>query len=84
MTSLLLSCPWLLGLVAVDPVRLLVLIWECDEAHCSFSGAAVLARSGDGVADATVSQPASVAAIKAVELPGSVYMAHLGNLCIIV
>lgn len=81
---LLLSTPSLLGLEAVDAVRLLHLVWESNEAHCSFCGAAVLAGPGDGVADASVSQPASIAAIVALDLPGSIHVAHLGDLCIIV
>lgn len=84
MASLPLSTRSLLSLVAVDAVRLLIFVWESKIAHCSFCGAAVLAGPGDGVADTSVSQPASIAAIVALQLPGSIYVAHLGNLCTIV
>lgn len=84
MASLLLPTASLLIFVAVDAVRLLHLVWESNKAHCSFCGATVLAGPGDGVADTTVSQPASVAAIEALELPGGVHVAHPGNLCPIV
>lgn len=70
----------LLSLEAVDAVRLLHFIWESNKAHCSFCGAAVLARPGDGVADTSIGQPAGIAAVVALELPGGVHVAHLGDL----
>lgn len=84
MASLLLSTDSLLILVAVDAGRLLHLVWESNKAHCGFVGAAVLAGPGDGVADASVSQPAGIAAIVALELPGGVHVAHFRDLCTIV
>lgn len=84
MASLFLFTLLLLSLVAVDAVRPLVLVWESDKPHRSFCGAAVLTRPGDGVADTSVSQPASITSIVALELPGGIYVAHLGNLCTII
>lgn len=83
MASLLLSTASVL-FVAVDAIRLLHQVWESDKAHCSFCRAAVLAGPGDGVADTCVSQPAGIAAIVALKLPGGVHVAHLGDLCTIV
>lgn len=82
--SLLLSTLSLLGLVAVNAIRLLALVWEPNQPHCSFCGAAVLAGPGDGVADTPVSQPAGITAIVALKLPGGIHVAHLGNLCVII
>ena len=84
MASLLLSTLSLLGLVAVDPVRLLALVWEPNEPHRSLVGAAVLAWPGDGVADASVGQPASITAVVALELPGGVNVPDLGDLCAVI
>lgn len=70
--------------VAVDAIRLLHLVWESNKAHCCFCGTAVLAGPGDRVADTSVSQPAGIAAIVALELPGGVDVTHLGYLCTIV
>lgn len=80
MASLPLPSTSLLILVAVDAVRLLHLVWESDKAHRSLGGAAVLAGPGDGVTDTSVSQPAGVAAIEALELPGGVHVADRGDL----
>lgn len=74
----------LLGLVAVHAVRLLCFVWESNEAHRGFCGAAVLARPGDRVADASVSQPAGVAAVVTLELPGGKDVAHFGDLSAVI
>lgn len=70
----------LLALEAVDTKELLLLVRESHKAHGRLCWAAVAAGIGDGVADAAVSQPARVAAVITVQLPGSVHLGHIGNL----
>ena len=74
----------LLWLEAVHAVELLLLVREAQEAHGGLPCAAVLAGSGDGVADAAVGQPASVTPVVAVELPCGVHVANRGDLCVVV
>lgn len=83
MVSLLLST-LSLWLEAVNAIRLLHLVWESNKPHCSFCGATVLTGPGDGVADTSISQPASITAIIALMLPGSINVAHLGDLCTVI
>lgn len=83
MASLLLSTASLL-LEAVDAVRLLHFVGESDKAHRSFGWATVLAGPGDGVADTSIGQPAGIATIVALKLPGGVDLPHLGDLCTVV
>lgn len=73
-----------ISFIAVDAVRLDLFVRETNKAHCSFSGAAVLAGPGYGVPDTSISQPASIAAIIALELPCSIKVAHLGNHCTVI
>lgn len=81
MASLDLSTPpSLIGLVAVHAVGLHRLVRKPNKTHCCFCRAAVLAGPGDGVADTSISQPASITAIVALNLPGGKYVAHLGDL----
>lgn len=69
-----------MALKAIDSVKLVFFVWEAAEPHGSLSGAAALARLGDGVPHAAVGQPAGVAAVISQQFPGSVHLAHLGNL----
>lgn len=67
--------------VAVGSVEARVLAGEADQAHSGL-GHAAAARPGlgDGIAHASVLQPAAVAAVVALETPGSVKMADQGQL----
>ncbi len=69
-----------LRFVAVDSVQLLLFVREANKANCSLRGTAVLPGPGDRVTNATVGQPTSITTIVSMQLPGSVYMAHLCNL----
>lgn len=79
-----LTAPLLLGFKAVNTIRLLHFVGELDKAHRSLCGATVLAGPGDRVADASVSQPAGVAAVVVLQLPRGKDVAHLGNLCAVI
>lgn len=69
-----------MALKAVHPVKLVLFVREAAEPHGGLCRAAALARLGDGIPDAAVGQPASVAAVVSQQLPGSVHLAHLGDL----
>lgn len=69
-----------MALKAVDSVKLVFFVWEAAEPHGGLGRAAALARLSDRVADAAVGQPSSVAAVVSQQFPGSVHLAHLGNL----
>lgn len=70
----------LLGFVAVHTVQLLFLVGESDHAYRGLRRAAVLPGVGDGVAHATVSQPAGIAAVVSLQLPCGIHVAHFGDL----
>ena len=55
--------------------------WKAKAANPRLRGTTVLPWPGDGVANASVSQPAGVTVIQPRELPGSVELSDLGDLC---
>lgn len=69
-----------MALEAVNSVQLVLFVGEAAEPHGGFCWTAAPARVGDGVTDAAVSQPASIAAVIAQQLPGGVHLAHFGDL----
>ncbi|KAG7218111.1 hypothetical protein INR49_020620 [Caranx melampygus] len=50
------------------------------EPYCSLCGAAAPAGTGDWITDAAISQPASIAAVVAQQLPGGIHLPDLGDL----
>lgn len=73
-------CSSVVALEAVHSVQLVLFIWEAVKPHGSFCGTAASTGTGDGIADASVGQPASVAAVIAQQLPCSKHLADLGDL----
>lgn len=66
--------------VAVDPM-LLLRGREAEAPHSWFRGTAVGSWPVDGVANASIGQPASLAVVQPIEPPGSVELAHFSHLC---
>lgn len=54
--------------------------WEAEAAHPRLRGATVCSRPGDGISDASISQPASFTVVQPCEFPGSVELSHSGDL----
>lgn len=54
--------------------------WEAKAADPWLGGPTVFAWPGDGIANASVSQPASVTVVQPSELPGSVELSNFGDL----
>ncbi len=73
-------CSSVVALEAVHSVELVLFVGEADKPHGSLCGTAAPAGVGDGITDASVSQPAGVTAVVTQQLPGGVHLADLGNL----
>lgn len=67
-------------LVAVNPM-LLLRRREAKAPHSRLWRAAVASWPADGVANAAIGQPASLAVVQPCKLPGRVKLAHFGDLC---
>lgn len=74
------ACFFLLVLPeAVDAVQAELPVWEAQVADAGLGASAAGARVDDGVADAGVLQPAGLAAVQQLELPGGVQLTHFGH-----
>lgn len=73
-------CHSVAALKAVHPVKLVLFVREAAEPHGGLRRAAALAGVGDGVADAAVGKPSGITAVVPQQFPGSVHLAHLGDL----
>lgn len=73
-------CSSVVALEAVHSVQLVLFVGEAVEPHGGFCGTTASTGTGDGIADAAISQPAGVAAIIAQQLPSGKHLADLGNL----
>lgn len=67
-------------LVAVHSVQLLLFVREAHEPHSSFCGTAASSWIRDGITDTGIRQPAGIAAVVLIQLPGSKHLANLSNL----
>ena len=55
--------------------------WKAEAANPRLRGATVLPRPADGVANASVGQPPGATVVQPCELPGSVELSDLSDLC---
>lgn len=55
--------------------------WETKAAYPWLRQTTVTSRSGDGIANASIGQPAGITAVKPRELPRRIQLSNFGNLC---
>lgn len=64
---------------AIDPKEFVFLVGEAQVANAGFLAPTARPGVDDGVADASVPDPASLTFVQELDLPGGVELAHFGN-----